>query len=80
MPAQFVWQKLEKEADYQFSLYGEKLLWTASTGDNMISLPEAIAAQIQAGQTYAWQVKAFTPQGALIATSEKVQFKVALIE
>ena len=76
VPAYFEWKKLGEDVEYQVSIYNSKLLWKTSTTDNKISPPDDVKSRMVAGQSYSWQVKAFSKQGTLIAVSSRVQFTV----
>ncbi len=62
--------------EYQVSIYNGKLLWKTTTRDSRLSLPDDVKALMIAGTKYSWQVKAFSPQGTLIAVSSRVQFTI----
>jgi len=79
VPSKFVWQKSEKDVEYKIYIYNHELIWTASTKENYIYLPEEIKNLMKANRKYSWQVKAFSPQGILTAVSPKVQFKITSI-
>jgi len=51
-------------------------LWTTTTKDNFIVLPEKVRKRMTLGEKYSWEVKAFSPEGTLIAISGKVHFKI----
>jgi hypothetical protein len=76
IPAFFEWRALGTDVEYQVSIYNGKLLWKTTTRDSRLSLPDDIKALMTAGQKYSWQVKAFSPQGTLIAVSSRVQFTI----
>lgn len=77
-PSEFKWKKLGENAEYKIYFYlNHEPFWTASTKETTLSLPEEIKNIMQAGLKYSWQVKAFSPQGTLIAVSSKVQFEIA---
>ncbi len=80
VPAYFEWTKLGENVEYRISIYNEKLLWTATTKDNRIALPEEIRKLMTAGQKYSWQVRAFSEKGTLIAVSSRVQFQIQPVE
>lgn len=76
--SKFEWVKFTREdVEYRIYIYnnGDRL-WTESTKENFIILPEKIKKLMTAGEKYSWQVKAFSPEGTLITVSGKVQFKV----
>jgi len=76
VPGYFEWKKIGEDVEYKITIYNDDLLWSASTKETRISLPEEIKKLMVAGQKYCWQVKAFSTQGTLIAVSSKVQFKI----
>lgn len=77
-PSEFKWKKLGENAEYKIYFYlNHEPFWTASTKETALSIPEEILNIMQPGLKYSWQVKAFSPQGILIAVSSKVQFKIA---
>lgn len=76
IPYQFEWKKLGENVEYKIFLYSNNdPLWTASTKETTLVLPEEIKNTLNPGQKYSWQVKAFSPQGALVAVSSKVQLR-----
>ncbi len=76
VPAYFEWAKLGNAVDYKISIYNGELLWSASTSDTRIAVPEDVKLKMVAGQTYAWQVRAFSAGGTLVAVSSRVRFQV----
>lgn len=77
VPSEFRWQALGENTDYRIFVYQEnELLWTTNTKDNFVNLSEEIKALLTLGHKYSWQVKAFSPEGTLIAVSSRVQFNV----
>jgi len=76
VPTFFEWKSLGQDVEYRISLYNEGLLWSAVTRDNRIAIPEETRQRMLPGQRFAWQVRAFSPSGALIAVSSKVQFQI----
>jgi hypothetical protein len=76
VPTFFEWKSLGQEAEYKIFLYNGELLWSAVTQDSRIAIPEEIQKKMLPGQGFAWQVRAFSSRGALIAVSSKVQFQI----
>ena len=78
IPSEFSWENLGEGIEYKIYIYKDmdtdNLLWSASTSDTSISLPEDIKILLKSGETYSWEVKAFSQEGSLIATSNKVLF------
>ena len=77
VPSQFKWRSHGEDVEYKIYLYNQKLLWTTTTKENSIILPESVKKLMSSGETYSWQVKAFAPEGGLIAVSSRVRFKIA---
>lgn len=77
VPSSFEWKKLGENIEYQISIFNGQLLWKATTRENRITLPDEVKARMVAGEKYSWQVKAFGPDGTLIAVSSRVQFKIS---
>lgn len=76
VPAQFRWKSLGEDVEYKIYIYNEELLWSGTSKESLVTLPEEVKKQMTAGEKYSWQVKAFSPEGALIAVSSKVQFTI----
>jgi len=76
VPSEFKWKNLGKDVEYKIYIYNDKLLWTATTKQNSITLPDEVKKLMTSDQKYSWQVKAFSPEGGLIAVSSRVQFKI----
>lgn len=76
VPSKFRWMKLGKDVEYRIYIYDSELLWTSTTKDNAISLPEEVKQQMKAGEKYSWQVKAFSQEGSLIAVSSQAEFRI----
>jgi hypothetical protein len=75
VPSQFRWQALGENIDYRLFIYSEnELIWSTNTKDNFVTLSTEIKALLTPGHKYSWQVKAFSPEGTLIAVSSRVQF------
>ncbi|NPV83280.1 MAG: zf-HC2 domain-containing protein [Candidatus Aminicenantes bacterium] len=77
IPSSFEWKKLGENIEYQISIFNGQLLWKATTKENRITLPDEVKARMVPGEKYSWQVKAFGPDGTLIAVSSRVQFKIS---
>ncbi|RFT16204.1 MAG: hypothetical protein OP8BY_1808 [Candidatus Saccharicenans subterraneus] len=77
IPSSFEWKKLGENIEYQISIFNGQLLWKATTRENRITLPDEVKARMVPGEKYSWQVKAFGPDGTLIAVSSRVQFKIS---
>jgi len=76
VPAYFEWTRLGDNVEYRISVYNATLLWSATTKENRIALPEEIKQLMTAGEKYSWQVRAFSDKGTLIAVSSRVQFQI----
>ena len=77
VPSRFMWDPLGDNVEYKISIYfNHQPFWTATTKESTISLPKDVKNRMEASRKYSWQVKAFSPQGILLAVSPKVQFKI----
>ena len=76
VPSQFKWKSLGKNVEYNIYIYNDKLIWTGTTKENVITLPEEVKKLMTSDQKYSWKVKAFSPEGFLFAISSRVQFKI----
>ncbi len=65
------WKALSREARYEVFLYEDALLWSGTTENNRIILPGTLVKELQPGKIYTWEVKAFSPQGILLASSPR---------
>jgi len=76
--SKFEWVKLDREdVEYKVYIYNNgDMLWSETTKENFIVLPEKVKLLMTAGEKYSWQVKAFSPEGTIISISGKVQFKI----
>ena len=75
VPNEFRWKSEGEGVEYQISIYNHELIWRATTKDNFITLPEEVKTRLVAGEQYSWQIKAFSPEGVLIAVSSRVLFR-----
>lgn len=81
VPTEFKWAKSDKELEYKFSIYKNGyVLWTTKTKENFVVLPEGIRNLIMPQVRYSWEVKGFIPEGAIVAFSSRVYFRVAKSE
>jgi hypothetical protein len=75
-PAFLEWKAVGEDIEYKVSLAGKSPLMSASTKETRIDLPDEIKAKMKPGQTYYWQVQAFRADGALVAESGRVKFRI----
>jgi hypothetical protein len=80
VPTFFEWKALGQDVEYRISLYNGGLLWSDTTRESRITVPEEIRQRMLPGQRFSWQVKAFSARGTLIAVSSKVQFQIEAAE
>lgn len=76
-PAYIEWKALGEDMEYRMTLSNHKVIWTGTTQDTRIALPEEIRAQMKPGERYSWQVKAYSQKGTLLAVSRVAQFTIA---
>jgi len=74
------WSKLVEDVEYKIYIYdnGDKL-WSTTTTENFIVLPEEVKKRMTLGEIYSCEVKAFPTQGTLKA-SGRTQFKIRRTE
>ena len=80
IPSKIEWSKLGEDVEYKIYIYdnGDKL-WSSTTKENFIVLPEEVKRRMILGEIYSCEVKAFSPQGPLKA-SGKTEFKIQKTE
>jgi hypothetical protein len=76
-PALIEWKALGEDVEYKVTLSNRKVIWTGTTQDTRIALPEEIRSQLKPGERYSWQVKAYSQKGTLLAVSRLAQFTIA---
>jgi len=75
IPSEFRWESQGEDITYKiFIFHGEEILWSMETEENRVLLPEEIRERMSPGETYSWQVKAFSREGGLLSVSSKVPF------
>ncbi len=79
-PSKIEWSRLGEDVEYKIYIYdnGGKL-WSSTTKENFIVLPEEVKRRMILGEIYSCEVKAFSPQG-LLKASGKIEFKVQKTE
>ncbi|MGQ9470775.1 MAG: anti-sigma factor family protein [Candidatus Aminicenantales bacterium] len=75
-PLFFEWKKQGENLEYKIAVFNSGLLWTATTRETRIQVPEEVRQKMIPGEKYSWQVKAFSATGALLAVSSRVQFMI----
>jgi len=80
IPSKIEWSRLGEDVEYKIYIYnnGEKL-WSSTTKENFIVLPEVVKKRMILGKIYSCEVKAFSPHGPLKA-SGKTEFKIQKTE
>jgi hypothetical protein len=80
IPSKIEWSRLGDNVEYKIYIYhnGEKL-WSSTTKENFIVLPEVVKKRMILGEIYSCEVKAFSPQG-LLKASGKTEFKIQKTE
>lgn len=75
-PAVLEWEPVGAAGDYSVTLAGPGLAWSARTAAPRIEIPSDIRAKMVRGGEYRWKVKAFAPQGGLLAVSAEATFLI----
>ncbi|HVP90454.1 MAG TPA: hypothetical protein VMS75_04470 [Terriglobales bacterium] len=75
-PSYLEWKAVGEDIEYQVSLAGDTPLLNASTKETRVVLPEEARARLKPGNSYSWQVRAFKADGALLAESGRVKFRI----
>lgn len=80
IPSKIEWSRLGEDVEYKIYIYhnGDKL-WSTTTKENFIVLPEEVKNSMTLGEIYSCEVKAFSTQGPLKA-SGRTQFKIRKTE
>ncbi len=74
-PVSLAWESLGKGVDYQVTVYdGASVVWTMAAPSSPAEIPAEVRARLLPGRDYAWQVKAFSSVGTLLAASGKISF------
>jgi hypothetical protein len=80
IPSKIEWSRLGEDVEYKIYIFnnGDKL-WSTTTNENFVVLPEEVKKRMTLGEIYSCEVKAFSPQGPLKA-SGKTEFKIQKTE
>ncbi|HDZ26015.1 hypothetical protein LCGC14_0531910 [marine sediment metagenome] len=80
IPSKIEWSILGEDVEYKIYIYnnGDKL-WSATTKENFIILPDEVKRRMILGEIYSCEVKAFSPYGPLKATG-RTEFKIQKTE
>jgi len=78
-PAELRWEPRPGAAAYRVHLraFDDELLWEATVAAPPAHLPAEVTARLQRAVTYSWSVEALDAQGARLAGSEPVRFRVS---
>jgi len=79
LPAELRWEPRRGAAAYHVRLraFDDELLWEATVAAPPAHLPANVTARLQRAVTYSWSVEALDAQGARLAGSEPVRFRVS---
>jgi len=76
VPSKIEWSKLGEDVEYKIYIYHNRdKLWSTTTEENFVVLPEDVKKRMTLGEIYSCEVKAFSAQGPLKA-SGRTQFKI----
>lgn len=76
-PEYLEWMPLGEDLEYNVSISNGELIWSISTYECRVKIPDSVRRLLIQGLTYNWQVKAFSKSGTFIAASPVGQFKIA---
>lgn len=76
-PAVLEWKPAGAGADYNVEIRGPGWDWSARSGEARLELPAEIRAKLLPGVEYRWKVRAFAPEGGLLAVSKDAVFRIA---
>jgi len=80
IPSKIEWSRLGEGVEYKIYIYHNRdKLWSTTTKENFIVLPEDVKKRMTLGEIYSCEVKAFSTQGPLKA-SGRTQFKIRKTE
>ncbi len=80
IPSKIEWSRLGEDVEYKIYIYDNAdKLWSTTTKENLIVLPEEVKKRMILGEIYSCEVKAFSPQG-LLKASGKTEFKIQKTE
>ena len=76
VPDYMEWREAGENLDYRVTISNGNLLWSLTTKETRITIPEGIKKLIVDNTEYSWQVKAFDQAGTLTSASIPTAFKV----
>ncbi len=80
IPSKFEWSRLVEDGDYKIYIFDNgNQLWSSTTKENFIVLPEEVRSRMIVDKKYSCEVKAFSSKGTLEA-SGKIEFKIQRAE
>lgn len=80
IPSKIEWSKLGEDVEYKIYIcHNGDNLWSTTTNENFIALPEEVKKRMTLGEIYSCKVKAFSTQG-LLKASGRTQFKIRRTE
>ncbi len=80
IPSKIEWSRLGEDVEYKIYIYDNgDMLWSTTTKETYIGLPEEVKRRMILGEIYSFEVKAFSPRGPLKAAG-RTEFKIQKTE
>ena len=80
IPSKIEWSRLGEDVEYKIYIYDNgDMLWSTTTKETYIVLPEEVKRRMILGEIYSCEVKAFSPRGPLKAAG-RTEFKIQKTE
>jgi hypothetical protein len=80
IPSKIEWSKLGEDKEYKIYICdNDNKLWSTTTKENFIVLPEEVKKRLKPGEIYSCEVMAFSSQG-LLKASGRTQFRIWKID
>ena len=80
-PVELKWKSAGEDVEYRIYVYRGGMdenteIWSGTTQDTSVVLPDEVASQMASGMSYSWEIKAFSADGSLIAVSNRASFQI----
>jgi hypothetical protein len=76
-PDRFEWHPVPSAAEYEVTLAsGPEIIWKGATDKTALVIPADIRAGLREGIPYLWRVRAYAPEGRMLAASDRTTFTI----